>query len=45
MSVTITVMNSHGKQVPLRFKDEKKGRRFARALCAKGIKIIDFKKV
>lgn len=45
MSVTITVVNSYGKQVPLRFKDEKKGRRFARALSARGIKIVSFKKV
>lgn len=45
MSVTITVVNSHGRQVPLRFKDDKKGRRFARALTAKGIKVVSFKKV
>ena len=40
--VKITIVNSLGKIVTLSTRDEYKARKFARALAAKGIKIVSF---
>lgn len=43
--VKIALVNSLGKTVTLTVKDERKARKFARALAAKGVKVKGFTRV